>query len=167
MSMMHKTIFTELENGTQFLFDREFSAPLEMVWRAWTEAELLDRWWSPLPWKCVTQDMEFKAGGRRFYCMIGPDGEKHWAITSFIKITDQTSFDADDAFCDEKENIDPVLPQASWHASFSKTDTGTRVKATYSFDSHATMRQWVDMGAEEGSSMAFNNLDELLAELDT
>jgi len=24
---------------------REFKAPVEKVWRAWTEAEQLDKWW--------------------------------------------------------------------------------------------------------------------------
>lgn len=26
---------------------REFTAPVEKVWAAWTQAELLDQWWAP------------------------------------------------------------------------------------------------------------------------
>ena len=26
---------------------REFDAPLEKVWHAWTDSHLLDQWWAP------------------------------------------------------------------------------------------------------------------------
>lgn len=28
---------------------REFAANRELVWKAWTTAELLDQWWAPKP----------------------------------------------------------------------------------------------------------------------
>ncbi len=31
----------------EFILDREFDAPRELVWRAWTEPELLHRWYGP------------------------------------------------------------------------------------------------------------------------
>lgn len=33
----------------QITVDRSFNAPLDLVWAAWTEAELLDQWWAPKP----------------------------------------------------------------------------------------------------------------------
>ena len=30
-----------------YIFDREFDAPRDMVWRAWTDPELLSRWYGP------------------------------------------------------------------------------------------------------------------------
>ena len=29
--------------------EREFAADLDLVWAAWTTAELLDQWWAPKP----------------------------------------------------------------------------------------------------------------------
>ncbi len=31
----------------EFVFDREFDAPREIVWRAWTDADFLQRWYGP------------------------------------------------------------------------------------------------------------------------
>lgn len=31
----------------EFVLDREFDAPLELVWRAWTNPEFLQRWYGP------------------------------------------------------------------------------------------------------------------------
>jgi len=31
------------------LADRVFDAPVELVWRAWTEKEIFDQWWEPKP----------------------------------------------------------------------------------------------------------------------
>ena len=55
---------------------REFNASLANVWSAWTEAEILDQWWAPSPWKSKTKSMEFKEGGQRLYAMVGPQGGK-------------------------------------------------------------------------------------------
>ncbi len=42
---------------------REFDAPLEEVWKAWTEKELLDQWWAPRPWKAKTKNYGFPGRG--------------------------------------------------------------------------------------------------------
>jgi len=31
----------------KYILDREFDAPREMVWQAWTDPELLARWYGP------------------------------------------------------------------------------------------------------------------------
>jgi uncharacterized protein YndB with AHSA1/START domain len=41
------------ENNT-IIIKREFDANLELVWQAWTTAELLDQWWGPKPWRAET-----------------------------------------------------------------------------------------------------------------
>ena len=45
---------------------REFDAPLEEVWKAWTEKELLDQWWAPRPWKAKTKPWISAKGGSGF-----------------------------------------------------------------------------------------------------
>ncbi len=56
---------------------RHFDASPELVWRAWTESELLDQWWAPQPWKAETKFLSFKVGGYWLYAMVGPDNSKH------------------------------------------------------------------------------------------
>lgn len=53
---------------------REFTAPLNKVWEAWTESQLLNQWWAPKPYKAKTKVMDFREGGYWLYSMEGPEG---------------------------------------------------------------------------------------------
>jgi len=46
----------------EYILDREFSAPREMVWRTWTDPELLKRWYGPNI-ETVIHRFELKPGG--------------------------------------------------------------------------------------------------------
>ena len=58
----------------------EFEAGLDLVWDAYTKAELLDQWYAPKPWASKTKHMNFEVGGRRFYAMVRPEGAESWAV---------------------------------------------------------------------------------------
>ena len=49
-----------------------------------------------------------------------------------------------------------------WKVEFSKTDTGTKVKVEITFANEKDLNTIVEMGFQEGFSMAHDNLDELL-----
>jgi uncharacterized protein YndB with AHSA1/START domain len=161
--MTHETKIEQDANKWQLNITREFSAPVEKVWKAWTEAELLDKWWAPKPWKAVTKTLDFKTGGFWLYCMAGPTGEKAWCRVDFSAITPGQGFDATAGFCDEGGNIDKSFPPMHWHNVFSATATGSKVDIELSFDNEADMAQIVGMGFKEGFTMGLGNLDELLA----
>ena len=76
MILNKETIYTKDLENKKIKVTREFDAPVEKVWRAWTEKELLDQWWAPRPWKAVTQSMNFSNGGTWLYYMEGPDGSR-------------------------------------------------------------------------------------------
>lgn len=162
---MNETIFTVIEAQKQMIAQRDFNAPLNLVWRAWTEAELLDKWWAPKPWKAKTKRRDFSEGGEWLYCMQGPNGEEHWGITQYLKIVFEEFFDATDAFCDEEGTINNELPGTEWHVVFTETNSGTRVDVTTTFTSEEAIKQLIEMGVKEGTKMAHNNLDEVLEEL--
>ena len=54
-----ETKITRDPSGKKLIVTREFNAPLEKVWRAWTESSLLDEWWAPRPYKTETKSMDF------------------------------------------------------------------------------------------------------------
>ncbi|MGF7078778.1 SRPBCC family protein [Mucilaginibacter sp. UYCu711] len=161
--MTHETKIEKDANNRQLNITREFIAPVDKVWRAWTEAEQLDKWWAPKPWRAITKTMDFTVGGFWLYCMAGPTGEKAWCRVDFTAITPGQSFDATAAFCDEGGNIDKSFPPMYWRNVFSATATGSKVDIQLSFDTEADMAQIVGMGFKEGFTMGLGNLDELLA----
>ena len=48
--------------------------------------------------------MDYKAGGRRFYAMVSPEGEEHWSIQKDTSISAITNFKMFNAFADKDEN---------------------------------------------------------------
>ena len=80
--------------------ERSFDAPLDLVWSAWTEADLLDQWWGPKPYKAVTKTMDFSVGGRWLYAMLGPEGKPvGWNVKNFLQIAPRKSFTYRSMFC--------------------------------------------------------------------
>ena len=162
---MKKTRFIEKLDDALLIVERTFDGPTDLVWRTWTEADLLDQWWAPLPWKAVTKHMDFREGGYWHYCMQGPEGQKHWGKANYLEIVVEEFFRAEDVFCDEEGHENTDLPGSRWHVLFTGTATTTTVKVTTAFDSKEAMKQLIAMGVKEGSSMAHRNLDQLLEEL--
>ena len=143
---------------------REFDAPVEQVWKAWTDSSLLDKWWAPKPWKAKTKSMDFREGGYWLYCMAGPEGEEHWARMDYLTIVNGKRFMIVDSFCDQNGNITNDLPSMQWKNEFIQTNEGTRVEIEINFPSEEYLRKFMEMGFEEGFKAALGNLDELLAE---
>src|ERR1043165_154225 len=163
MTVNKETIFTKDAASKKIIVTREFDAPLEQVWKAWTESDLLDQWWAPKPWKANTKSMDFRNGGMWLYAMEGPEGEIHWSRADFNEIVPYKSFVGDDAFCDEDGNVNPDFPRMHWKNEFSETSTGTKVRVEITFASEADLEKIIEMGFKEGFAMAHGNLDELLA----
>jgi uncharacterized protein YndB with AHSA1/START domain len=60
---MHQTSVIKDFKEKSILVSREFNAPLETVWKAFTESELVEKWWAPKPWRAETKKMDFSNGG--------------------------------------------------------------------------------------------------------
>lgn len=163
MMVTKETIFTKDVANKKIKVVREFDAPLDLVWRAWTESEMLDQWWAPRPWKAVTKSMDFREGGRWFYYMEGPDGSRHYCILDYKTITPKKSITSKDAFCDENGNITTDFPSMDWKNVFTAAGNATKVEIEITFASEADLEKIIEMGFKEGFAAAHTNLDELLA----
>ena len=71
---------------------REFNAPIEKVWKAWTEPALLEKWIAPKPWTAESKTLDFTVGGIWLYAMVSPEGQKHWVYAEFTAIENGSSF---------------------------------------------------------------------------
>lgn len=51
-----------MSEKTEYVLERTFDAPREMVWRAWTDPELLSRWYGP-GIETIIHDFDLQPGG--------------------------------------------------------------------------------------------------------
>ena len=66
---------------------REYAAPPERVWRAWTDAKALKQWWGPAPGEPVSlAELDVRVGGRFRICFGGADGNAHECIGTYQEV---------------------------------------------------------------------------------
>jgi uncharacterized protein YndB with AHSA1/START domain len=63
-----------LPEDTQILITREFDAPARLVYRAWTEPELVRRWWSGDRGEVTSAEIDLRVGGTWRYVMTANAG---------------------------------------------------------------------------------------------
>lgn len=163
MTTISKTRVSKDMEAKTIRVEREFDAPVEKVWRAWTDSSMLDQWWAPHPWRAETKSMDFRPGGFWLYCMRGPANESHWARVDYQTIEKLKHFEAMDSFCDENGIKTSALPSMNWRNDFQGMGDSTKVIVNISFDKEADIRTLLEMGFEQGFTSAMDNLDELLA----
>ena len=62
------------ENKKEIVIERVFDAPREKVWDAWTNTEMVKKWWGPKDFYAPSVEIDFRVGGKYIYAMHGPKG---------------------------------------------------------------------------------------------
>lgn len=69
---------TETGQEVALQLEHRFAAPREKVFEAWTNPELLKRWWAAAPtWETPTAEVDAREGGRYRLSMRTDEGEIH------------------------------------------------------------------------------------------
>jgi uncharacterized protein YndB with AHSA1/START domain len=70
------TATVTLPKDDQILITREFDAPRHLVYRAWTEPELVRRWWAGRRGHVTSAEIDLRVGGSWRYVMVASDGHE-------------------------------------------------------------------------------------------
>lgn len=65
---------------------REYNAPLEVVWDAWSKPEQIAEWWGPRGFTITTHSRDLKTGGTWKYTMHGPDKVDYENFTKYLEV---------------------------------------------------------------------------------
>ncbi|MEZ5308567.1 MAG: SRPBCC domain-containing protein [Pyrinomonadaceae bacterium] len=156
--------FTVDKEAKTAVITREFNAGLDLVWEAFTNHELLDKWTAPQPFTAKTKYADFEVGGKRFYAMVDPDGNAlRWALQKYTSISPKTNFKMFNVFADADEN--PEEFGSDWDYTFSEEDGKTKVVISIYNESMERFEKMLEMGFVEGFKMTIVNLDNLLDSL--
>jgi uncharacterized protein YndB with AHSA1/START domain len=68
------TATVTLPADDQILITREFDAPKHLVYRAWTEPELVRRWWTANRGEMTVAEIDLRVGGMWRYVMVADGG---------------------------------------------------------------------------------------------
>ena len=69
-----QTAQVTLPADDQILITREFDAPRHLVFRAWTEPDLIRRWWHANRGEIKSVEVDLRVGGKWRYVMVAGEG---------------------------------------------------------------------------------------------
>lgn len=154
----HPTTVTT-PSDTKIRIEREFDAPRELVFEAYTDPELMREWLGPRRLTMTVQEMDVRTGGSYRYTHQDDDSDSD----PFV-------------FFGEFREVDPprlLVQTFQWEGNdqppsvdrveFEELDGDrTRIVVTASFDSAEARDAILEAGMEKGVREGYEKLDELL-----
>src|SRR6516225_625011 len=136
---------------------RVFHAPRETVFKAWSSADHIKRWFSPADCSVPEARIEMQVGGAFDVCMLLPNGEKHWIRGTFVEVTPPSRLAID---MNVTSGAGEPLFRCFTEVEFSDTLGGTRmdVVQTYTFIDPSIAAPMV-AGAQEGWRTTLDKLE--------
>ena len=84
------TIYSE---GGDLVFERTFDAPRERVWQAFTDPEIVPRWWGRHGSTTTVAEMDVRPGGKWRYISSAPDRDDVAFYGEYLSITPPEGFE--------------------------------------------------------------------------
>jgi len=142
----------------------DFDAPVERVWRLWSDPRQLEQWWGPPGYPATFLQHDLTPGGDALYAMTGPDGERHHGWWRVVAVDPPHGLEFEDGFADDDGAPVPDMPTMTVRMTLEpRPDGGTTMTNVTTFPSAEAMQQIMEMGAEEGFKAALAQIDDLLA----
>jgi len=97
------------------ILTREFNAPKQLVFDAWTQPEHLKNWMFPQQgWTNEYLSADIRPGGSDHYKMIAPDGHEMWMLTKYEEINEPDGLVFVQYFSNEAGDILPNPMMPNW-----------------------------------------------------
>ena len=124
---------------------RFIDAPRALVWRCWTEPDLIEQWFTPRPWTTPVVEVDVRPGGKSYMLFRGPNGEEFPNRGVYLEVVPQQRLVFTDAY------VEAWVPSAEpfMTAILTFEDIGggrTRYTAIARHRNAETARQHAEMG---------------------
>ncbi len=148
----------ELKAGVKpepLVISRTFPAPREVVFKAWSSAEHMKRWFSPKGYSVPEAEIDFRPGGVCAICMRSPEGQDFWSRGVYIEISppDRLVFTTGVAVGDSQKFT------AHTTVTFEIDGAGTRMTVHQIYDIHDEAFLFAVEGAPEGWRTTLDKLE--------
>ena len=156
-----------------YVLEREFDAPAELVWRTWTKADLLARWYGPRV-ETIVHRLEVKPGGLWLNEMKW-DGNSNYQRVEYTEVSPPERLVWLHSMSDADWNVvsNPMMPD--WPlvllttVTFEEVDGKTKMRLTWvpheASEAEITCFAAAIAGMDKGWAAGMGLLEELLAEL--
>ena len=138
---------------------RLLSAPRDLVWKVWTQAQHIDRWWGPNGFSNTTLELDVRPGGLWRFVMHSPDGVDSPDTFVFVEVVPPERLTLRHG--DHPDNPTPFYIIVS----FDEQNGHTRLSMRMRFENAHDREKMIGFGAVEGARSTLDSLDGYLAQL--
>jgi uncharacterized protein YndB with AHSA1/START domain len=146
-----------LPSDLEIEMTREFDAPRELVFRAFTDPDLIPRWWGPRGLTTTVDKLDPRPGGLWRFVERAPDGTEDAFYGTFREVVPPTRL----VYTFEYEPMPGHVILAT--VSFEDIDGKTRLISHSLFQSVEDRDGMLNTGMEFGATESYDRLAELLA----
>lgn len=159
------------DNQQRMVITREFNAPRELVWKAWTDPKYAMQWWGPKGFTTPVYKSDFRVGGKFHICMKSPDGQEFWNAGEYHEITPPERIVLSMYFADADGNkVEPeqygieheAIDGARDTVQFEDLGDG---RTRLIFTGNEAMEEAQNSGQVEGWNQILDKFDAVLADL--
>lgn len=134
---------------------RVIGAPRETVFRAWSSADHVKRWFAPATFTIPEARVELRVGGPFELSMRSPAGEVHRLYGSFVEISPNARLVIDMRI---EDAAGAPLFRAYTEVDFTDAPEGTRLDVTQTYTLIDLSKAWMIAGAPQGWNSTLDNL---------
>jgi uncharacterized protein YndB with AHSA1/START domain len=160
-------------NDNTFIISRTFNAPRELVFKAWTDPEMVKQWWGPEGFTAPYAKVDLQVGGKYVFAMHGPAGSEWdkdmYSAGVYKEIIPNEKLVITDYFSDEQGNMvdpteqgmDPNFPKESVSTVLFEDEGENKTKVSLIFEKPESEEQWqamVNSGMEAGWNTSLDKL---------
>ncbi|HET9346964.1 MAG TPA: SRPBCC family protein [Candidatus Limnocylindrales bacterium] len=146
-------------DGTDLVFERTFDAPREKVWQAFTDPEIVPRWWGKRGTTTTVLEMDVRPGGTWRYVNSDPSREDVVFFGEYLEVTPPERIRWTFMF-----EVEGVGPQGGPEThTFEDLGGRTRVHSVGHFDSVESIDAALATGMVGGAIETWDRLAEELA----
>lgn len=168
---------SDLTMDKDVIISRVFDAPRGLVWKAWTDEEMAQKWWGPEQFTAPSIKIDLRVGGKYIFAMQGPKGSEWdrvmYSAGVYKEIVPEEKLVVTDYFSDAEGNM--IEPSAEGQdANFPKESIVTvlfeevengKTKLSIIYPKPATEEEFDAMkksGMVEGWNSSLNKLETIL-----
>jgi uncharacterized protein YndB with AHSA1/START domain len=159
------TATVTLPTDEQILITREFDAPRNLVYEAWTTPELVKRWWGAKRGEVTIAEIDLRVGGTWRYVAITHDGTEvgfHGEYREIVPCERIVSTEVYEGVPQPEEG--PEVGTLNT-ATFAETDDRTTLTILVEAPSKEVRDAIIDSGMEAGMQDALDLLEEVAVSL--
>jgi len=144
----------------QITINREFDAPRDLVFSAFTDPNHIGKWWGPNGFTITTHEMDVRPGGTWTFIMHGPDGVDYPNQIQYIEVVKPEKLVYKHGSGEEN---DPGSFEVT--VSFVENEGKTLFTMCSLFASPKERNNVIQFGAIEGGKQTLDRLASLISEL--